>query len=285
MSPKAKAAILVVLAVAIAAAVVVFLRPAPRAPGGGANSAPEPAGPVGVPAYAPQGEVTPGFPKQLILDSSAAVTQSYAIHYSSSTNQYTAQWNSSSSMTALCDAYKQYLSANGWTITNDITQYAVSRSLYAENASSDVAVSIVKASEGTQISVTYVTVPTPADESGVSIVNVERPSSAPPDIRKYFDLADVQTYDGQVRTLSDGSIQSVVSFHESLEQAHAMASYVLAQNNFTVQVDDAQSSAFTLSGVKDAERLQVVGFGLQNGSSTDVGVTGTITIVLIKAKP
>lgn len=110
-----------------------------------------------VPVYAPQGQTVQGFPKQLILDNAAAVVNSYSVTHSASSSQYTAQWNSSSSVTALYNAYKQYFSANGWTIVHDVTQYANARALYATNASSDVSVSVTSAGKesGTQVSLTY----------------------------------------------------------------------------------------------------------------------------------
>ncbi len=114
-----------------------------------------PGGPV--PVYAPPGQLVASFPKQLILDNAAAVTNSYSVTHSSSSNQYTAQWNSSSSMDTLYSAYKQYFPANGWTIINDVTQYANARAIYATNASSDVSVSIGSGGkeDGSQVSLTY----------------------------------------------------------------------------------------------------------------------------------
>jgi hypothetical protein len=76
----------------------------------------------GVPVYAQSGQIVDGFPTQLILDKSAQIIGSYSICYSASSIQYTVAWNSSSSISTLDSAYKQYLSANGWPITNEITQ-------------------------------------------------------------------------------------------------------------------------------------------------------------------
>lgn len=109
------------------------------------------------PVFAPQGQLVPQFPQSLILDSNAAVSGSYSVNYSSSTNQYTAEYNSSSSMATLYAQYKQYLPANGWTITNDSAQYAHSRGLYATNASSDVTLTIIPQGSGSQVTISYVT--------------------------------------------------------------------------------------------------------------------------------
>ena len=108
------------------------------------------------PVYAPQGQLVPQFPPSLILGTSTIVNGSYAIDYSSSTNQYTAEFNSSSSLASLYANYKQYLPANGWTITNDITKYPTSRGLYASNTSSSVTVGISENGKGSQVTITYV---------------------------------------------------------------------------------------------------------------------------------
>ncbi len=108
------------------------------------------------PVFAPQGQLVSLFPGRLILDgSSSSVGGSYSVDYSSSTDQYTAEFDSSSSMLSVYASYTQYLPANGWTITNAMTRYASSRGLYASNASSDVAVGIVSQGKGSQVTVTY----------------------------------------------------------------------------------------------------------------------------------
>lgn len=109
------------------------------------------------PVYAPQDELVPQFPKNLILDPAAAVSQSYSMSYSTATNQYTAEYDSSSSMAALYAAYVAYLPAHGWTITNQLTSFANSRGVSATNASSSVQASIVAQNGGSQVTVGYVT--------------------------------------------------------------------------------------------------------------------------------
>jgi len=111
--------------------------------------------PMGTPAFAPSGQLTPGFPKGLVLDSLARVSQSYSINYSTSTNQYTVSFNSSSSVADIYNEYLAYLPANGWPITNKVTEYKNSRGLYAENASSVVSVAIVVQGSGSQVTVSY----------------------------------------------------------------------------------------------------------------------------------
>jgi len=144
--------VLIVVAVAILAGIILYvsLRNGPSAPAAQPSTTA-----LGSPAFAPKGELVSGFPKELILDNSAAITGSYSINYSSSTNQYTAEWNSSSSMSALYDAYKAYLPAHDWSILNDITKFPTSRGFYVRNASSDVSVAIIAQGNGAQVVLTY----------------------------------------------------------------------------------------------------------------------------------
>ncbi len=120
-------------------------------------SSKQPVASAPMPVYAPEGELVPQFPKVLILDPAAAVSQSYSINYSPTTNQYTAEYDSSSSILSLYAAYLQYLPSNGWTITNQLTSYSNSRGVSATDASSSVEVSVVAQSGGSQVTIGYVT--------------------------------------------------------------------------------------------------------------------------------
>ena len=74
---------------------------------------------------APKGGLT--FPTQAQTDAAkatvaanwaAAISGSYSINYSSSTNQYTAQYDSSNTLVSLYNSYKTYFGTNGWMVTN-----------------------------------------------------------------------------------------------------------------------------------------------------------------------
>ncbi len=120
-----------------------------------ATPPPQATGPV--PVYAPQGQITPNFPKGLILDSAAAISQSYSIAYASSTNLYTAIYDSSSTESGLFAVYKKYLSGNGWTITGTLTT-TTTPALYAITATSaggQVQVVVSKQGTGSHVSVGY----------------------------------------------------------------------------------------------------------------------------------
>ena len=111
------------------------------------------------PVYAPQGQVTPDFPKDLLIDSSATINQSYAINYSSSTNQYTAQFSSTSTVTQLFNSYKAYLVSKGWTITGTLTTQPDYDIIAASqgNAQMEAVIAVGAQKQGSQATVTYVT--------------------------------------------------------------------------------------------------------------------------------
>lgn len=136
-----------ILALIVIVLLVIFWKPSTPAPA--PVTQPQP-------AYVPQGQVVSGFPQTLILDPNAQVNSSYSINYSSSTNQYTAEWISSMSMAALFGKYKTYLSANGWSLTSQSSKPTLD-GVYAADANGDVAnVAIFPQATGNEVVVTYV---------------------------------------------------------------------------------------------------------------------------------
>jgi len=109
-----------------------------------------------VPVFAPQGQLTPSFPKELIIDSNAAISGSYSINYSSSTNQYTASYDSSSTVSALYKDYQAYLSANNWVTTGSLTTHPTFDVLAATQGNNQLQVMIATKNKGSQVTITYV---------------------------------------------------------------------------------------------------------------------------------
>ncbi len=111
-----------------------------------------------VPVFAPQGQLTPQFPKNLILDARAEVNSSYSIGYSTSTNQYTAEWVSSSSLATLDADYKNYFAANGWQVTNSNAVSAVTKLgvVYASTSTANINVTLVAQGKGSEVTISYV---------------------------------------------------------------------------------------------------------------------------------
>jgi hypothetical protein len=142
-------ALTVVIAVAVAAALafVFFYKKAP-APAGQTGAQP-------VPKYAPQGELTPGFPRELILDSKAALQNSYTINYNPNSHQYTVSFNSLKSMTSLFGLYKDYFKGSGWGIVNEITEYKDSRGLYAVKGGAVASIAIIDGGKTRNVIVSY----------------------------------------------------------------------------------------------------------------------------------
>ena len=111
-----------------------------------------------VPVFAPQGQLTPNFPKGLILDNNAVIAGSYSINYSSSTNQYTAEYNSSDTVPALYKDYQTYFAANGWMVTNSSSIKSASKIgvVIAATSSANVNVTLIAKGIGSQATISYV---------------------------------------------------------------------------------------------------------------------------------
>ncbi len=113
-------------------------------------------GTIGSVTTAPPGQLVAGFPRDLILDNAAQVGNSYSIDYSSSTNQYTAEWVSSSSISSLYSAYAQYFAANGWSVVNSSTQTPTFYNLYAVTSTADANVVMGTGADGLDVTISYV---------------------------------------------------------------------------------------------------------------------------------
>ncbi len=109
------------------------------------------------PVYAAKGQVIAGFPQEILLHAPGAITNSYSIAYASSTNLYTVQLNSSSSMQFVYNLYLQYFLSKSWTITNNVTNQVASRGLYVTTSTADASVSIVQQGTGSQVTISYST--------------------------------------------------------------------------------------------------------------------------------
>jgi hypothetical protein len=93
-----------------------------------------------------------------MLDPEAQVSTSYSINYDPTTNQYTAEWTSSSSLATLYGDYQTYFGNNGWTITNQSGAKAASKLavLYAATTTANVNVTLVAHGVGTDATISYV---------------------------------------------------------------------------------------------------------------------------------
>ena len=107
------------------------------------------------PVFAPQGQLVPQFPKDLILDTNAAISGSYAINYSSSTNQYTAEYDSSSTVTSLYKDYQSYLSTNNWVVIGSLTTHPTFDAIAATQGNNQLQVVISAENKGSQVTITY----------------------------------------------------------------------------------------------------------------------------------
>lgn len=111
---------------------------------------------IPVTTVAPQGQLVPQFPPSLILDPSAEINGSYAISYSSSTNQYTAEYDSSDTVSTLYKNYLSYLPSNDWTISGSNTTIPTLDVISATQGSNQLQVMIATKNKGSQVTITYV---------------------------------------------------------------------------------------------------------------------------------
>lgn len=108
------------------------------------------------PTYAPAGQLVAGFPPALILDNAARVSNSYSVSYAANTRQYTAVWNSSSSMSSLFTEYQNYFTQNGWAIGNTFAARPTLRSIYATKGSIGAEVVITAVGSASNVTISYV---------------------------------------------------------------------------------------------------------------------------------
>jgi hypothetical protein len=111
---------------------------------------------VGVPVYAPKGQLVPQFPSALILDKTSGVSNSYSINYSTTTNQYTAEYNSSSTVKSLYTEYQSYLSQNNWTISGSLTTNPAFDAINAAKGNDQLQIVISTQDKGSHVTITEV---------------------------------------------------------------------------------------------------------------------------------
>lgn len=107
------------------------------------------------PTYGPTGGLVSGFSQNLVLDQSPSITNSYSIPQSGTSTQYTANWNSSSSMSSLYAAYQSYFKQNNWTFLGQDASHASYRNIEATNGTQYVNVTILAQGKGSQVMVSY----------------------------------------------------------------------------------------------------------------------------------
>lgn len=116
--------------------------------------------------------------------------------------------------------------------------------------------------------------------TAVKIASVEYKNAVPPAILQYFDFSNVHIYGSQVRSLSDGSTQSVVSFKTGhLKENYEVALGSFKSGGFSVFEDNFNNYSFAVSGAKNLETIQVVGFPANVFMPNEYG---SITVIDVK---
>ena len=105
------------------------------------------------PVYASQGDLTEGFPEELVIDGTASVESSYTIAYDATVNQHTAVFMSDESPAALRVQYRQFFVDDGWEILNENAEGT--QFIYAQKERIDVSFSAGIVNGQTQVIIAY----------------------------------------------------------------------------------------------------------------------------------
>jgi flagellar basal body-associated protein FliL len=105
------------------------------------------------PVYAAQGKLTENFPTSLIIGAKPSTQSSFSVNYSNS-NQYTAVFNTTDSISAEYNSYMSYFQNNKYEIIShqDTSNLA---ELYAINKDGDVSAQIVPSGKLSMVTVSY----------------------------------------------------------------------------------------------------------------------------------
>lgn len=250
MKSRLRTVVWIVLAAIVVAAIVAsaFFWTG-RKPSYGNSSAP-------TPVYAPTGQAVAGFPSALLIDSGASITKSYSLAYSLTTNQFTVEWNSSSSPQNLAIGYELYFSSNGWRIVTTSTSSPNFRSLYAVGPSGSLNFTASVQPGGSAVIASYVpfAVPTP---SAPRSLPATLPTFLNPDPSGTVIASESNSSSTAVVLSSD---QNIIALAQTLFLA-------LAGNQWqVVQKQVASSSAF-ISASFNASKASIIMQKLPSGKT------------------
>jgi hypothetical protein len=105
------------------------------------------------PTYAPNGQLAPTFPKDILLGARPEITQSYSVPYGTQ-NQSTTSFQVQDNPDALFQAYITYFQSNSYGIISK-QQTKTLDSIYASNKGADISVTITQVTGGSRADVSY----------------------------------------------------------------------------------------------------------------------------------
>jgi flagellar basal body-associated protein FliL len=105
------------------------------------------------PVYAAQGKLTENFPTSLIIGAKPNTQSSFSVNYSSS-NQYTAVFDTTDSISAEYSSYMSYFQNNKYEVISHQNTSKIAN-LYAINIDGDVSVQIVPSGKSSVVTVSY----------------------------------------------------------------------------------------------------------------------------------
>jgi hypothetical protein len=151
-APERRRVLLPLLVVLVAAAAVVAFVARPEAGGNVETIAPGQEK-----RTAPEGQVIPGFPNELLVEEAAVISESYSIAYSGSrVDQPVVRYMSGMSLADNIAAFRDRLQSDGWTITQDADPSASPAFFYAYKDNAQVNILLVADESGkVQVTVAY----------------------------------------------------------------------------------------------------------------------------------
>jgi len=140
----------VIIIIAVGASVLIFYFKNWRGP------AVSPGTPPKV-VLAPKGSLAEGFPSELVLDTSAAIEESYSTNYDTGLSQKTAVFSSDKSIRDLFLLYRDYFIKAGWSLTEvKINPTGNAVEFYGKKRMAELSVAITKKDTGgSKISTSY----------------------------------------------------------------------------------------------------------------------------------
>jgi len=226
--------------------------------------------------FAPAGQMISGFPKELLL-SGAKLSGSYAINYSSSMNQYTATWESTSSVAELYNYYLAFLKGNNWDILNRFTQYSNSRGFSVAHGSSTATIAISSQNGGSEVTISYLPVsPSPIREDVVDrAAKGMLVEEFPPALVLAKDAVIQDSYES--KSSNSNSRKLVTVYDAKLSSADLEQEYLsyFKENNYQVGNDVSNKGQVLMSATKNGASVDINAYSSPDNSAL---VTVTLTI-------
>ncbi len=216
------------------------------------------------PTYAPKGELVSGFPSNLLLDSSAPITQSYSMHYPSGAVQYTAEYQTARDAVSVIAGYQTHLGAMGWNVRINSAVQTKAIGLSGATSTASILVTAAQMPQGSDVTVSY-TLNGASDASvagsPLTIKSTDNLSTVPAPLTDLADWSHVHPYGIQTRQLADGGTQYLASWNTAHmpQNYQSLKTYLTAQTNYVLVRDSFDAAkGFSMHFTQGSTLLGVI---------------------------